>query len=591
VTSPASPALGGPRLYLRPGKLLAGRYEVRGEIGRGGYSAVYAARDQQLDIDVAVKLLVPPPAVAEVARERMRREVQLVRGLTHEHIVAVHDYVDDGERTFVIMDLVDGTDVAARVAANGPLPASEVLALGADVAAALAEAHARGVLHRDVKPQNILIDGRHRARLTDFGSARLDGQMTLTRTGALVGTLGYAAPEVFAGRRPDARADVYALGVTLYFALVGRLPDSASPHLPPEPAEAGFHPRQRRAEVPAWLNAIVADATRANAADRLPTARSLGDALARGEMPDEPIVSPLAIRETRCLVCGEPDPLGRTVCGWCSAGDRGAADTLIVVRGEGRARAAVPASVARDVIERLRRDGTIARAYPAGLAIAAVPLRAWALIGGVLGAGFLAARVVDPSLVFPTSLMGALLVFAAERSMRQPVRTRAALRNVPSTVAQRITETFAGLPAGTARSLLAVLTRHVRTIFALLGRRGDARGLGADVEELYTACCTVAFDLAEVDGLLDSLAEADGTPLKASNGDATSQLERARDAYAQRLLDATGELRAMCAGLIDANDDAAHRIGELSAELAREHDAQRSAMDEVRTLLAQPATR
>jgi serine/threonine protein kinase len=106
----------------------------------------------------------------------MRREVQVVRGLSHQHIVAVHDFVEDGAQSFIVMELVDGPDLAIRVARHHPLAADEVARIGEEIAGALGFAHACGVLHRDVKPQNILLDPSGRARLTDFGSAKLDGQ-------------------------------------------------------------------------------------------------------------------------------------------------------------------------------------------------------------------------------------------------------------------------------------------------------------------------------------------------------------------------------------------------------------------------------
>jgi serine/threonine protein kinase len=167
VTAPA---------YVAPGAVLGGRYEIGDEIGRGGYSIVYRARDRAVDTDVALKLLVPPPAGARLARERLRREVQAVRGLAHPHIVGVHDFLDDGGWSFVVMDLVNGPDLAVRLH-RGPLPPDEAARIGAEIADALAAAHRAGILHRDVKPQNILLEPDGRARLTDFGAARLDGQV------------------------------------------------------------------------------------------------------------------------------------------------------------------------------------------------------------------------------------------------------------------------------------------------------------------------------------------------------------------------------------------------------------------------------
>ncbi|MGH7629755.1 MAG: serine/threonine-protein kinase, partial [Gemmatimonadales bacterium] len=289
--------------YIAPGALLGARYEIMGEIGRGGFSIVYRARDRALDAAVALKLLVPPPASARLARERLRREVQAVRGLAHPHIVGVHDFLEDGAWSFVVMDLVEGPDLGVRLRDRGPLAPDDAVRIGAEIAEALAAAHRSGILHRDVKPQNILLDRDGRARLTDFGAARLEGQATMTQTGALVGTLAYLAPEVMAGGRADARADVYALGMTLYFALTGQLPRRASPHLPPDAQADGHPPRAVRAELPEWIDRIVARATRAEPARRFPSAGSFAEALrARDDGALEPAARAAAL--DFCLLCG-----------------------------------------------------------------------------------------------------------------------------------------------------------------------------------------------------------------------------------------------------------------------------------------------
>lgn len=148
--------------YLASGTRLQDRYEILGEIGRGGYSVVYRARDARIGSDVAIKLLVPPPAAARLARERLRREVQAVRQISHPNIVQVFDVAEDGPWGFVVMEYVAGPDLAVRVRDRGPLEAASVARLGREVADALTVAHRRGILHRDVKPQNILLapDGR-----------------------------------------------------------------------------------------------------------------------------------------------------------------------------------------------------------------------------------------------------------------------------------------------------------------------------------------------------------------------------------------------------------------------------------------------
>jgi hypothetical protein len=291
---------------LEPGNRLLDRFIIQRELGRGGYSVVYAARDATVDADVALKLLVPPPASAKEAKERLRREVQLVRGLRHPHIVGVHDFVSEGPLAFVVMDLIDGADLAATVQSRGPLAVEDAIRLGREIGGALVIAHRSGILHRDIKPANILMDRTGKALLTDFGSARLDSQVTMTRTGGLVGTTAYLAPEVWMGQRPDARTDLYALGVTLFEALAGKLPSRPSGHLPPTPEPDGFRPARFRPELPPWLDQIVAMLTMADPRHRFATAEQLVDALEHRRFPAQPMLAATltGVRET-----SEPGPL------------------------------------------------------------------------------------------------------------------------------------------------------------------------------------------------------------------------------------------------------------------------------------------
>ncbi|HKW41070.1 MAG TPA: serine/threonine-protein kinase, partial [Gemmatimonadales bacterium] len=337
--------------YLAPGVVLQDRYEVADEIGRGGFSIVYRARDRRVAADVAIKLLVPPPAAARLARERLRREVQAVRQLSHPNIVTVYDVVDDGPWSFVVMEYVAGPDLAVRVRQRGPLAPDAAARLGREITGALVVAHRRGILHRDVKPQNILLAPDGRARLTDFGSARLAGQETVTQTGGLVGTVDYAAPEQLAGGRGDARADEYALGVTLYYALTAELPARL-----PRAAGAGdegHHPRRRRPDVAAWLDDVVARATMPDPDARYPAIALLAAALERGGDGTESM--PAAAEKARCVLCRAPEPFGIGVCPACARRAGDGDDVLVFLE------RATPGSARRSVDEALdERLGTVA---------------------------------------------------------------------------------------------------------------------------------------------------------------------------------------------------------------------------------------
>ncbi len=601
--------------FLAPGAVLAGRYEILRELGRGGYSVVYLARDRTVGSDVALKLLVPPPAAAQLARERMRREVQAVRGLSHANIVAVFDFLEDGPWSFIVMEYVAGPDLQVRVRERGPLDPEQAVQVGRDIASALTTAHRHGILHRDVKPPNLLLEPDGRARLTDFGSAKLDGQLGVTGTGALAGTLAYTSPEILAGRRGDARADIYALGLTLYFALTGELPESPSSHLPPAPAEGGYHPRLVAPGVPPWLDEVIARATTSAAENRYPTAASFGEALAgRGSASETP-QGEVAV----CMLCGGPDPLTLGVCPACGGGSPDVADTLVLLQREqsaaGRRAAAlrlavvmpdlratdrdaaargerplfrVPSGSAPRLLEELKRRELIARPVPASRAWEIVPPAYWALVAAVLVAGGTAGLFALPPLLATTPMVGALLVLGARRASRTPlVVPPARRRGLTQAVEREAVRTLSELPPGTARGLLADLVRMSAALGARLERTGDDHGLGASLAELVPAACGAATDLAQLDENLGRFERQRGQLAAIPDGwlDALARCERTRDALVQRLLEAmtvVGRLQGQQAALA-AESDAS--LADLTRELRREADAQAAAAKEMAELL------
>jgi serine/threonine-protein kinase len=208
---------------------VAGRYEVEREIGRGGMGIVYRARDLALERPVAIKLLPPELAAHEDLRERFLREARTAAVLAHPHVVPIHLVEAHDQVVFFVMGYVDGETLSARVRRAGALPPLDVARVLREVAWALGYAHGRGIVHRDVKPDNILIEhATARAYVTDFGIARRTDQAGLTREGFVLGTAQFMSPEQAAGEAVDGRSDIYAVGIVAYFALTGRLPFDAT---------------------------------------------------------------------------------------------------------------------------------------------------------------------------------------------------------------------------------------------------------------------------------------------------------------------------------------------------------------------------
>jgi serine/threonine-protein kinase len=204
---------------------LDGQYEVLREVGRGGMGIVFLARDLKLERLVAIKTLPPTLAGDIVIRERFLREARTAAALGHPNIVPIHRADDVGGVVFFVMGFVDGPSVAQLVREGGPLTPRTTLSLLHDVGEALGYAHAAGVVHRDVKAENILFDqGSGRAMVTDFGIARVAEAAPLTATGQVLGTVHYMSPEQVAGDQVDRRSDIYSLAVVAFFALSGRFP-------------------------------------------------------------------------------------------------------------------------------------------------------------------------------------------------------------------------------------------------------------------------------------------------------------------------------------------------------------------------------
>src|SRR5665213_3070209 len=206
-------------------RVFSDRYELTHLIARGGMAQVYRARDRQLDRPVALKVLFPELSVDRSFVERFRREAQAAANLSHPNIVPVFDWGEDNGTYFIVMEFVDGRALSSILRTAGPLHPDRAAEIAADVAGALAYAHRHGVVHRDVKPGNVLITEEGTIKVTDFGIARaVNTEESLTQTGAVMGTATYFSPEQAEGIGVDPRSDIYSLGVVLFEMVTGRAP-------------------------------------------------------------------------------------------------------------------------------------------------------------------------------------------------------------------------------------------------------------------------------------------------------------------------------------------------------------------------------
>jgi tRNA A-37 threonylcarbamoyl transferase component Bud32 len=263
--------------------LLGNRYRLGERIAAGGMGAVYRAVDETLGRQVAVKALRRELADDPTFLERFRREARAAAGLSHPGVAGIYDYGEVGGQPFIVMELVDGETLAERVAAKGRLPWREAFAIGEQVAAALAAAHAHGLVHRDVKPANILLGHDGRAKVTDFGIAQAAQTATLTRTGMVLGSANYVAPEQAKGGHVGPAADLYSLGCVLFEAVTGETPylggnavAIATQHVSaPVP-----DPREHRPDLPPEAAALITRALQKQPGARFPSGTAMAAALA-----------------------------------------------------------------------------------------------------------------------------------------------------------------------------------------------------------------------------------------------------------------------------------------------------------------------
>jgi serine/threonine protein kinase len=291
-----------------------GHYEVLEVLGRGGMGVVFRAFDDQLHRVVAIKVLAPVLIPSATARQRFLREARAAAAIRDAHVVGVHEVNGDGPLPYLVMEFIAGVTLADRVKAGGPPEVREVLRIGMQMAEGLAAAHRQGVIHRDVKPGNILLeDGARHVKITDFGLARAADDAGLTQSGVIAGTPLYMSPEQARGEALDHRSDLFSLGSVLYLLCTGcpafqagntmavlkRVCDDAPPPI-----------RELNPEVPDWLAALVGKLLAKDPANRFQSAAELAELLGR-HLANFQQPSPPERKDDRSPTTLSPEPRGR----------------------------------------------------------------------------------------------------------------------------------------------------------------------------------------------------------------------------------------------------------------------------------------
>jgi serine/threonine protein kinase len=294
------------------GSVIASRYEIRSQLGKGGMGVVYKAHDRVLDEEVAFKVLRGETGQKPEMARRFRQEIKLARKVRHPNVCAIHEYGEEGDLRYIAMELVEGTDLKKVLRQRGPLPPREAIEIAIHIAHGLQAIHDVGIIHRDLKTPNVMLDSRGAVRLMDFGIAkRVDAQTSATATGLIIGTPEYMSPEQARGDKVDYRSDVYSLGIVMFEMFTGQVPFQADTplatvlkHLHEAPPLDG----PAAARIPPDAKRVLAKALAKNPGDRHVSAEELARELEAllGHPPRA------RLRATRSAVAAEPASEPRT---------------------------------------------------------------------------------------------------------------------------------------------------------------------------------------------------------------------------------------------------------------------------------------
>jgi tRNA A-37 threonylcarbamoyl transferase component Bud32 len=624
---------------------LGGRYRVQERVGQGAIAEVVRARDDATDAEVALKVLYPALRDSPIVVERFRREVDFVRQIRDPHVLAIHDVVDADGFLFLVMDYHPGGDLADQLARRGPLSTDALAKLAGQLCAALQAAHRAGIVHRDVKPSNILVGPGPAldVRLCDFGLARSAAGTGLTSSAAVLGTPEYMAPEVIAEGHADPRSDVYSLGVVLFEAATGQVPFAAdSPyqlmrlHLEGEvPSPRAVAPQLPRAMEAAIMRALAKDPL-----DRFASAAQLAEAFTGAAPPARPALVPTAGAGAVCLACGgwlidslrvcadcghgsltleyEPRGLGVLVTGPGLAGDKIEARAHVVLHrlmtevpahdladdglpaGAPRlpfyvARGLTPAS-AENLLGRVQALGLQARITTGWLfAPAEMRVKVRKIIRRFtagIGIGYWSFQMTRPLLDGLDLPLPSYVLYAGLVGVLLLVGTGLGIRSARPLLSRPATGGDPRLPQTLARTVARIESRQDRR---LLGRICDrlralaSTPLGSETPALTRYALELADRLCRIEAAHRASDEANEAVDAAQPG--LRRMERAHVLVRTRLLRVLAELEALGAAELMGQGEAARAPLSRARQLAQDWSFDLEAERELAGLLApQPGT-